>query len=61
MSALRSHCAYGVRDAGYGFAEGLDFSTVAPGVDEESAVAAGDGAGFGEALGEATAEGLADT
>ena len=63
-SALRSHFAWGARNAGYGFGEGLDFSAAAAGVDEDSAVAAGEGAGveetIGEASGEEVTEGLTD-
>src|SRR5215472_9951565 len=55
-SALRSHFACGVRNAGYGFGEGLDFSAAAAGADEESAVAAGEGAGVEETLREASGE-----
>jgi hypothetical protein len=46
----------GARNAGYGFGEGLDFSAAAAGVDEETAVAAGEGAGVEETLGETSGE-----
>jgi hypothetical protein len=46
----------GARNTGYGFGEGLDFSAAAAGVDEETAVAAGEGAGVEETLGEASGE-----
>jgi len=63
-SPLRSRFAWGVRNASYGFGDGLDFSAAAAGVDEESAVAAGEGAGveemIGEASGEEETEGLTD-
>ena len=60
-----------MRNAGYGFGEGLDFSAAAGAADEESAVAAGEGAvaageGAGveetlrEASGEEETEGLTD-
>ena len=53
-----------MRNASYGFGEGLDFSAAAAGVDEDSAVAAGEGAGveetIGEASGEEETEGLTD-
>ena len=45
-----------MRNAGYGFGEGLDFSAAAGAADEESAVAAGEGAGVEETLREASGE-----
>jgi len=52
-------------NAAYGFGDGLDFSAAAAGVDEESAGAAGEGAGvveetLGEDSGEEGTAGLTD-